>query len=266
MTKINQAVGRDAPNNAADVNTVHALLAPFGRVRSSRDLQCETLATQIEEFQCRFVGLSRPDGRVDPGGRTLAKLVNPGGGPFFPLAMLPTESYRTGMKQFGWGRGKVKNKYKRVHAGCDLYCPNRTPVFAVADGEVVRKPKPFYGGAYDLLVFHPSLGLTVRYAEIKKPRLAKGSTVLAGQRIGAVTRCRFWEEDTEEWRYLRPMLHLEVYEGGLGNPKGDKKLPVIGNPKAKNLGQLLSTRRHNNLKNPTSYLDRWRSLLPKVYC
>jgi murein DD-endopeptidase MepM/ murein hydrolase activator NlpD len=73
----------------------------------------------------------------------MAKLVNQGAGPYFPIAAPLSASYSTGMRRFASGRSKRKNKatgklrYYRAHAGCDLYCPAGTPIFSVADGELL---------------------------------------------------------------------------------------------------------------------------------
>jgi hypothetical protein len=81
---IRQSVGRNGSNRRDDVVVVQTLLnehldklAPLRRLTA--DGVCGSLTvTAITEFQRRVVGLTSPDGRVDPGGKTLAAL-NAGG-------------------------------------------------------------------------------------------------------------------------------------------------------------------------------------------
>ena len=79
----------------------------------------------------------------------------------FPLKFLPKESYKEAPRHFGARRSKGKRK----HAGCDLYAPVGTPIFAVADG-VVLDFYEFYLESWALEVDHGDF--VVRYGEVKK--------------------------------------------------------------------------------------------------
>lgn len=71
---LSQSVGRNAPNLAADVTIVQRLLLARGFSRvGDADGRCgkNTLAA-IEDFQAGF--MQKPDGRIDPGGRSWANL------------------------------------------------------------------------------------------------------------------------------------------------------------------------------------------------
>lgn len=77
--KIAAAVGASpAPNNPADVKTVQGLLAtlkrPLRTTVTVNGISDANLIKAIREFQSRF--FARPDGRVDPGQRTLFHLNN----------------------------------------------------------------------------------------------------------------------------------------------------------------------------------------------
>jgi peptidoglycan hydrolase-like protein with peptidoglycan-binding domain len=83
---IARSVGRNGDNREADVRTVQDLLnANLNKVPGIAKLDPDgkvgprTIAA-IEAFQRLVVGMTMPDGRVDPGGRTLA-LLNQNGGP-----------------------------------------------------------------------------------------------------------------------------------------------------------------------------------------
>lgn len=72
---ISASVGKGGRNRAADVRKIQTLL---NQVRPRSPLRVDGIAGsrtigRIERFQARF--MQRPDGRVDPGGRTLRKLL-----------------------------------------------------------------------------------------------------------------------------------------------------------------------------------------------
>jgi len=249
MIQIQASVGRNGANHFRDVATVQTLLNdcrhllgsvpdvdPDGRVGD------DTIFA-IEEFQRRVVRISTPDGRVDPGGRTLRALVEhrretPGGGAgdaptgageWFPMDLRPAESYREGMRRFGANRPKG-----RRHAGCDLYAPVGTPVFAMDDGEVIRNLYHFYLGTYALEVRHPLY--VARYGEIKQnvPRgIRQGAAVRKGQLLGYVGELQGLNMS---------MLHLEVFSGAAsGGLTVQGRTPFMRRP---------------DLVDPTPILDR----------
>ena len=80
---IKASVGKGGHNDLWDVMTVQTLLNKFivaGCLQPLCPLAPDGRAgpktcKAIEEFQCEYLGFSYPDGRVDPGGPTLARLV-----------------------------------------------------------------------------------------------------------------------------------------------------------------------------------------------
>ena len=111
MTVITAPVGRRgnlAPqvemNRSADVSSVQTLLNHHAQSSGlTQPLQVtgqcdESTMRAIETFQRQVVGLRRPDGRVDPGGRTIRALDNP---PVTPGAsrrgVLPASALRHGL-------------------------------------------------------------------------------------------------------------------------------------------------------------------------
>jgi hypothetical protein len=80
MTSISASVGRGGVNRSADVTIVQQLLAPhvsaLGRppLDIDGDIGDNTL-TAIRLYQKRVMGISNPDGRVDPGGKTWQSLT-----------------------------------------------------------------------------------------------------------------------------------------------------------------------------------------------
>jgi murein DD-endopeptidase MepM/ murein hydrolase activator NlpD len=194
--------------------------------------------------------MDEPDGRVDPGGKTLmalnlrkikrrplipTDLFKDISKPFysapsykFPLANRPIESYKTGMRRFGANRSGG-----RLHAGCDLYAPAGTPVYAMADGVVETAGYEFYLGTYAVEVKHADF--LALYGELREvsSALTKGATVKKGQLVGKVGQLRGLNMS---------MLHLETYSGS-----GKGRLTVRSN---------LPYKRRSDLIDPSSILDK----------
>jgi murein DD-endopeptidase MepM/ murein hydrolase activator NlpD len=148
----------------------------------------------------------------------------------FPLSFVPAESWNVAPRNYGAKRDKGKRK----HAGCDLYAPVGTPVFAVADG-TVKQFGAFYLGTYALVVDHGDF--VVRYGEIKKDTaqsLAIGSKVKKGQKIGLVGKLTGLSIS---------MVHFEMFSG-----KGNGPLTVKTKP---------PFMRRADLMDPASHLDAW---------
>ena len=80
MTKIVRSVGRGGVNLYSDVITIQKLLnqqrlpGVTGQLKYDGDAGKETI-TRIEIFQKNIVKMPKPDGRIDPGGKTMAKLT-----------------------------------------------------------------------------------------------------------------------------------------------------------------------------------------------
>jgi murein DD-endopeptidase MepM/ murein hydrolase activator NlpD len=204
----------------------------------------------IRAFQATL--MNNPDGRIDPGKATFNKLTSyvteqpgkvPGNMPakpiinvsdfYFPLDFVPKHDYHTGGRRFGASRSEGTRK----HAGCDLIAPEGTKIYAVHDGTIVRGPYHFYHGTHAIEVDHGDF--TVRYCEIKKVAqgLRVGSQIAAGQVIAYVGKM-----------YHSSMLHFEIYSGvASGALTQPNNSPY---------------RRRSDLKDPTPYLDLWKSHLP----
>jgi murein DD-endopeptidase MepM/ murein hydrolase activator NlpD len=147
----------------------------------------------------------------------------------FPFNVPAREPYAGpggGIRVFGASR----DHGHRLHAGCDLYAPIGTPIFAIAAGEVILAPYAFYLGTHAIEVFHPGIGV-VRYGEvlspgkypafqeslaagyaragiehprvIPAPHLTNGMPLVEGQLIAAVGKLT---------GLPNPMLHFELYQ------------------------------------------------------
>jgi murein DD-endopeptidase MepM/ murein hydrolase activator NlpD len=147
----------------------------------------------------------------------------------FPLSFVPSKSWRERPRSFGAPR----NNGKRKHAGCDLYAPPGTPVFAVDDGTVIGFA-PFYLGSWAIVVRHP--GFVVRYGETRKtlaPGVKVGGKVKKGQKIGEVSALTGLDIS---------MVHFEMYTGEKEGPLTTQTGPF---------------KRRADLKDPTAILERW---------
>ena len=255
MEKITAKVGFDAINHPEDVRRVQELLnINRDRVPEGRDIAADGIAgpqtiAAIKRFQRAAMGMLRPDGRVDPGGRTLQSL-NDGatrkqaatpalavtllipGSLRFPLRKRSGVSYKTGKRYFGAPR-TTSTGGSRAHAGCDLIVPRGTEILAVADGQVLQSPYPFYSGTYALEVRHEG-GFVVRYGEIMGAAagVTQGAKVRRGQVIAYVGQLESGSA----------MLHLEMYAG-----TQEGALTVRG---------IRPFQRRSDLIDPTTYLDQ----------
>ncbi|WP_376093944.1 M23 family metallopeptidase [Roseomonas sp. CCTCC AB2023176] len=151
---------------------------------------------------------------------------------YFPLKEKPKDSYHERPRKFGAPRSHGKRK----HAGCDLYAPVGTGVYAVADGKVLAA-YPFYLGTWAVEVDHGDF--VVRYGEVQKklgPGVTPGARILAGAEIGTIGRLE---------GLTVSMVHFEMYAGTETGP-----LTVKGGK-----GKFAAYQRRDDLLDPTPYLD-----------
>ena len=260
MDRITHSVGNKGINKYKDVMTVQTLindcrhlLLPMLALETDGKIGKKTISA-IELFQKNVIKLSKPDGRVDPGGKTITELNKKrvvGRTPpqdslnfenllkslfpslqdaplKFPLDSRPAQSYKDGMRRFGSNRSKG-----RKHAGCDLYAPVGTPIYAMDDGVVEKDIYAFYLGTYAIEIKHTKF--LARYGEISRVAkgVKKGAKIKKGQLIAYVGELRGLNMS---------MLHLELYSG-----KAKGSLTVRGNKPYK---------RRSDLIDPTPILDK----------
>lgn len=260
---------RGAVNNSDDVKTVQRLLAQAAQALGqhaydpgpddgaiARPPRTSATVRALEAFQSRYMTI--PDGRIDVGGHTWYELLkaagpedrdgrNPNkGGPYFPFPQLPASSWLEPPRAFGSNRSNGA----RAHAGCDLYFPVGTWIYAVTHGAVRCSPYSFYCHTDALEIDHGAF--IIRYGEIKRGcKLRAGEEVQAGQKIAQVGHLVGISVSSD-------MLHLEMYDksahGGLSTSEHSKKR-----------SDGVSFHRRADLIDPTPYLNRWKSTLPTAY-
>lgn len=111
----------------------------------------------------------------------------------------------------------TKRRYD-VHTGVDLYCEDKEPIFAVEDGEIVKKelftgtPLGFsWWEDTDAVMIKGKSGF-VNYGEMSTD-LPVGHFVKKGDQIGVVKRVLF--EHKKRWDikgHSTSMLHIELYD------------------------------------------------------
>jgi murein DD-endopeptidase MepM/ murein hydrolase activator NlpD len=215
MIKITGPVGKGGKNLPRDVIVIQRALNKVtpplnGRLLLEDGIYGRNTAAAITLFQVRSLNMIQPDGRIDPNGKTIKKLIgllNTNSIILFPLSIRPAQSYRTGMRAFGSSRSSGKRK----HAGCDLYAALGTPIRAVQAGSVLQE-YPFYMNTRALEVDHGNF--IVRYCEISNvaPGIRKGAMVNRGQVIAYVGELCFPSGNRMS------MLHIEFYRGNLKGP------------------------------------------------
>lgn len=129
----------------------------------------------------------------------------PPGGLVYPLWQPALAPFTTGARFFGAPRPG------RLHAADDLLAPYLSKIRAIADGEIIQPPYPFYLGTNALEVHHPGVG-TVRYGEISSAKVIpwkSGTKVKCGELIAYVGRI-----DTTG----ASMIHFELYSGKASGP------------------------------------------------
>jgi murein DD-endopeptidase MepM/ murein hydrolase activator NlpD len=143
----------------------------------------------------------------------------------FPTERKPQYDYipGAGKRYFGAARDG------RKHAACDLFRPQGEKVFAIANGQILRK-YPFYAGTYAIEVKHDT-GPVVRYGEVSSRAVAHssiGDRVLKGQHIGYIDHLT--------------MLHFEMYSDTATGPLTQDRGPFS---------------RRSDLLDPTAHLKKW---------
>ena len=216
---ISKSVGVNGVNHTPDIKIVCDLLNKCRHLLYTKNYNDLSLAgnyrreigDRVKLFQRRVVTeLDKSDGRVDPNGITIKKLldnahnvpINKIGPMLFPFKNDPEISYKTGALGFRANRGGGSRK----HAACDMVFPPGTEIRSVADGKVVQSSYPFYSNTYALEVDHA--GFLVRYGEIMKDSVPAnldkaGAKIKAGQIIATVG----------ELESGSSMLHFEMYSG-----------------------------------------------------
>ena len=173
-------------------------------------------------------------------------------------------SYHTGGRQFG----RPRENGKRAHAGCDLIAPVGTPIYAVADGKII-KYHYFYEQTYFIEIDHHDF--IVRYGEVQPPweeakefkkpppqhqcrglaielNNEKITPVKRGDVIGWVGQLRKVKKDGSV-KIGGHMIHFEIYKkttvGELTQPS-NKKYDYVPNK---------DYQRRRDILDPTHFLD-----------
>lgn len=94
-------------------------------------------------------------------------------------------------------------RWGRLHAGVDMAAPSGTPIYAPADGVVIKAG--WSSGYGRLIKIKHDFGIETRYGHLSKIRVSEGERVSRGERIGDMG---------STGRSTGPHLHYEVRIGG----------------------------------------------------
>ena len=181
------SVGRGGVNRYQDVITVQNLLnqniksiAPTPLLGTDGKIGTNTISA-IELFQKKVVGLTSPDGLVDPKGRTIKMLATTKtNGIAWPLSTNVIRGRKTN-NTFGM----VRNGGKKPHQGWDFSARVGTPAYAVADGTVeFIKNSGAYGLQMCISFKFNNQTYYAFYAHMKIINVKKGDNVTMKQKIG----------------------------------------------------------------------------------
>lgn len=135
-----------------------------------------------------------------------------------------------------------------IHMGCDIYCDENSPVYAVEDGEVTfagqftgaKVGVPWYNNTQYIAVRGKS-GVVV-YGEIKRlPNMMRGRPIKKGEQLGNVVKLLKHPPRKDIEHHSSSMLHLELL-------KQDTKLRYAP-------GWHHGEKPHADLMDPTPYLQ-----------
>ncbi len=92
-------------------------------------------------------------------------------------------------------------KKRAFHSGIDISCPEGTPIYAPADGVVVKRA--YSGGFGKMLEINHGDNMKTRYGHLSEFNVSKGSRVKRGDLIGYVG---------STGRSTAPHLHYEIHQ------------------------------------------------------
>jgi murein DD-endopeptidase MepM/ murein hydrolase activator NlpD len=264
---------KGAANVEADVQTVQRLLETAAQMLQAPEIDpkgvdgkvakppaTSNTVMAIEAFQKRFT--SSVDGLVNPDSQTWHALLDVIAQPvvvhepnqsdasntgefLFPFPALPAADWIHPPRAFASNR----NNGLRAHAGCDLYFEKGTWIHAIAEGNVIRGPYPFYCQTYALEIDHGDF--LARYGEIQaRTTVKEGDKVRAGEQIAMVGHLVGIQVPSD-------MLHLEIYDKSASGP-----LTITDPARSKRRADGTPFMRRKDLIDPTVSLNKWQSQLP----
>ena len=182
---------------AALTNEQTKVVAQIRAAKIKRQRLLEQLREQQQEYTKRVEALqAQSDALMEE----LRKYRYVGGAPGSKDLLWPTD----GMVTSGFGyRQHPIFKNRRLHAGMDIPAPTGQPIYAAADGTVVKAGS--YGGYGNAVVVDHGEGLSTVYAHQSRMAVQVGQSVLAGDTVGYVGSTGF---------STGAHLHFEIRLGG----------------------------------------------------
>ncbi|MGD8911206.1 MAG: M23 family metallopeptidase [Candidatus Thiodiazotropha sp.] len=188
--KLTGSVGENAKNAAVDVKNVKTLLNSAAYLTGSKlltvndSMDTDTISA-IEIIQKVVLKFGHPDGRIDPGGKTIKALNEINKQVNGSLIAWPLKQNVIRGRILNNTFGMVRNGGKKPHQGWDFEAKIGTPSFAVCYGKVVFvRDVGAYGKQLCISFIHNKKTYYAFYAHMKSISVSSGNIVTIKQRIG----------------------------------------------------------------------------------
>lgn len=188
--KLTGSVGKNAKNASVDVKIVKTLLNSAVYLTGSNLLTVNEIMdaatiSAIEKTQKAVLKFARPDGRVDPGGKTIKALNEINMQVNGTLIAWPLKHNVIRGRILNNTFGMVRNGGRKPHQGWDFEAKIGTPAFAVCYGKVVFvKDTGAYGKQLCISFTYNKKTYYAFYAHMKTISVSIGNIVTLKQQIG----------------------------------------------------------------------------------
>jgi murein DD-endopeptidase MepM/ murein hydrolase activator NlpD len=231
VSKLTGTVGKNAQNASADVKIVKILLNSAVNLTGAKvliinDLMDTDTINIIEKIQKLVLKFNQPDGRIDPGGKTIKVLNNINMQVNGTLIAWPLKQNVIRGRILNNTFGMVRNGGKKPHQGWDFEAKIGTPSFAPGYGKVVFiKNSGAYGKQLCISFIYNKKTFYAFYAHMKSISVSKGDIVAIKQQIGQTGNSGNAKNLSQSEDHLHFEIRTKAYTGlGLGGRVSPMKI------------------------------------------